>query len=158
MGKVLSVESLLTELAPLRGQSTIVMTNGCFDILHVGHLRYLQTAKALGDILVIAVNSDASVRRLKGPERPIVQESDRAEILAGLGCVDYVVIFDTPTPEPLIEKILPNINVKGDQYQPDTLPEAPLLKSLGITLALVPMVASRSSTNLIEKIKSLKST
>jgi D-beta-D-heptose 7-phosphate kinase/D-beta-D-heptose 1-phosphate adenosyltransferase len=157
MGQVIPREQISQVLAPHRGRDVIVCTNGCFDLLHVGHLRYLQAARSYGDLLVIALNSDASVRGLKGPERPIVPESDRAELLAGLTCVDYVVLFDEPTPVELIREIRPNIQVKGAQYTEETLPEMPVLRELGIELRLVPMVDNRSSTNLIEKIKGLVS-
>jgi rfaE bifunctional protein nucleotidyltransferase chain/domain len=155
MGEVIPVHQIADRLAPLRGQSVIVSTNGCFDILHVGHLRYLQAARALGDILVIALNSDRSVHGLKGPERPIVPEAERAELLAGLRCVDYVVLFDEPTPEALLKEIRPNMHVKGGQYNEENLPEAPLLKSLGAELRFIPMVENRSTTNIIEKIQRL---
>ena len=134
----------------------IVSTNGCFDILHVGHLRYLQAARKLGDLLVVALNSDVSVRGLKGPERPIVPEADRAELLAGLACVDVVVLFDEPTPDKALRAIQPNIHVKGGQYTEETLPEAALLKELGAEIRFIDMVAERSSTNIIEKIKALE--
>lgn len=153
MGQVLAVPQLLEELAPLRGQSSIVTTNGCFDILHVGHLRYLQGCKGMGDKLVVMVNSDASVRRLKGPQRPIVPEADRAELLAGLGCVDYVVLFDEDTPEPLMEIIRPDFHAKGAQYNEDNLPEMATLRKIGAQVKFVPMVENRSTTSVIDTIK-----
>lgn len=153
MGQVLAVPQLLEELAPLRGQSSIVTTNGCFDILHVGHLRYLQGCKSMGDKLVVMVNSDASVRRLKGPQRPIVPEADRAELLAGLGCVDYVVLFDEDTPEPLMEIIRPDFHAKGAQYNEDNLPEMATLRKIGAQVKFVPMVENRSTTSVIDTIK-----
>lgn len=153
MGQVLSIGKLLEELAPLRGQSSIVTTNGCFDILHVGHLRYLQGCKGMGDKLVVMVNSDASVRRLKGPQRPIVPEADRAELLAGLGCVDYVVLFDEDTPEPLMETIRPDFHAKGAQYNEDNLPEMATLRKIGAQVKFVPMVENRSTTSVIDSIK-----
>lgn len=155
MGQVVNRTEILEKLAPLRGQATIVTTNGCFDILHVGHLRYLQAAKALGDVLVIALNSDRSVRELKGPERPIVGEADRAELLAGLSCVDYVVLFDEITPASLLAKLKPDVHVKGAQYTPETLPEAELLQSMGTRLELVAMVENRSTSGVVERIKAL---
>lgn len=153
MGKVLALPQLLEELAPLRGQSSIVTTNGCLDILHVGHLRYLQGCKSMGDKLVVMLNSDASVRRLKGPQRPIVPEADRAELLAGLGCVDYVVLFDEDTPEPLMEIIRPNFHAKGAQYNEDNLPEMATLRKIGAQVKFVPMVENRSTTSVIDTIK-----
>lgn len=150
---VLTKDDLLKTLAPLRGQSSIVVTNGCFDILHVGHLRYLQACKKLGDILVVLVNTDASVHRLKGPTRPIVNEADRSELIAGLGCVDYVVLFDENTPEALLEVIKPDFYAKGDQYNEDNLPEINTLRKIGTQVRFVPMVASRSTTSIIETIQ-----
>lgn len=155
MGEIVSRNEIADRLAPLRGQSVIVSTNGCFDILHVGHLRYLQAARSYGDLLVLALNSDASVQGLKGPERPIVPEMDRAELLAGLSCIDYVVLFDEPTPANLLQVIRPDIHVKGAQYTMETLPEGELLQSMGTQLKLVEMVENRSSTNIIDKIKRL---
>lgn len=157
MGKVITPDELQNTLAPFRsGGKKLVSTNGCFDILHVGHLRYLQAAKAMGDTLVVAINSDQSVKGLKGPERPLVCEDDRAELLAALNCVDYVVIFDEPTPENLLKKIRPDIHVKGGDYDPDSLPEAATLKALGAELRFVDLVANRSTTNLVDKIKAAK--
>lgn len=152
-GVVFNSNQLMELLAPLRGQASVVTTNGCFDILHVGHLRYLQACKALGDILVVLVNSDASVRRLKGPQRPIVAEADRAELLAGLSCVDYVVLFEEDTPEPLIEKIKPDFHAKGDQYTEENLPEMETLRRVGTSVRFVPMVESRSTSGIIETIQ-----
>lgn len=156
-GPVLTKDQLLETLAPLRGQSSVVVTNGCFDILHVGHLRYLQACKAAGDILVVLVNTDASVRRLKGPERPIVNESDRAEVIAGLGCVDYVTLFDEPTPEVLLEAIRPDFYAKGAQYNEDNLPEMDTLRKIGTQVRFIPMVESRSTTSIVDKIKQIVS-
>ena len=152
MGEVLSPTQLNDRLASKRGQSAIVTTNGCFDILHVGHLRYLQACKAMGEILVVLVNSDSSVRRLKGPKRPIVSESDRAELIAGLGCVDYVVLFEEDTPEPLLEIIKPDYHAKGAQYNEENLPEMATLRKIGAQVRFVPMVDNRSTTNVIDTI------
>ena len=154
MGQVLTADELEKTLAPLKREGqTIVSTNGCFDILHVGHLRYLQEAKKMGDVLVVCINSDASVKGLKGPERPLVCEDDRAELLAGLECVDYVVIFDAPTPEDVLKQIKPDIHVKGGDYNPESLPEAATLKAMNTELRFVNLVANRSTTNLVDKIK-----
>ncbi len=154
MGQFVSVDKLLSALAPL--EKTIVTTNGCFDILHVGHLRYLQSAKALGDLLVVAMNSDQSVQGLKGPKRPVVPEADRAELLAGLSCVDYVVLFDEPTPASLLQQIRPHVHVKGAQYNVDSLPEAEMLQAMGTKIEFIPMVEGRSSTQVIDRIKQLE--
>jgi len=133
---------------------TIVTTNGCFDLLHVGHLRYLQQTKALGDALIVCLNSDASIQRLKGTSRPILPENDRAELLLGLKCVDGVVIFGEDTPETVLKAIRPNIHAKGGDYDETSLPEAETLKALGSQLAFLPLVQGRSTTNIVEKIKS----
>lgn len=153
MGQVLDKTELLKRLAPLRGQSSIVTTNGCFDILHIGHLRYLQACKELGDILVVMMNSDASVQRLKGPQRPIVQQADRAELVAGLGCVDYVVLFEEDTPEDLLKIIQPDFHAKGAQYTEENLPEMDTLRSIGAQVRFVPMVENRSTTSIVETIQ-----
>jgi rfaE bifunctional protein nucleotidyltransferase chain/domain len=152
MGEVLQPTQLNDRLASLRGQSDIVTTNGCFDILHVGHLRYLQACKMAGETLVVLLNSDASVRRLKGPQRPIVQEADRAELLAGLACVDFVTLFEEDTPEALLEIIRPNYHAKGDQYTIENLPEMTSLRKIGAQVRFVPMVENRSTSNIIETI------
>lgn len=131
----------------------IVFTNGCFDILHVGHKRYLQKAAELGDLLIIGVNSDASVKRLKGPERPINNENDRAEMVAALGFVDYVVVFDEDTPYELIRQIQPDVLVKGGDYKPDQVVGKDLVEKRGGKLVLIPFVDGKSTTNIINKIK-----
>lgn len=134
----------------------VVFTNGCFDILHIGHVRYLQDARAQGDLLVVGVNSDDSVRKLKGPERPVVPEFERVEILSALECVDYVTIFSEDTPVELILAIRPNVHVKGGDYKPEDLPEADAVRSVGGSIAIVPYTSTetegRSTTNLIGKI------
>ncbi len=132
----------------------IVFTNGCFDILHVGHVRYLQEARALGDLLVVGVNTDASVRRLKGPTRPINPEEERAELLAALACVDYVSLFDEQTPEVLIGLIQPHIHVKGGDYKIEDLPEAKVVQGYGGQVVIMPLVADRSTTRLLQRLQS----
>lgn len=131
----------------------IVFTNGCFDILHIGHVRYLQEAAKLGDILVMGLNSDASVRRLKGPERPVNNEMDRAELLCALGFVDYVVIFEEDTPLELIKKIQPDVLVKGGDYSNEYVVGTNEVEARGGKLILIPFVEGKSTTNIIEKIK-----
>ncbi len=153
IGAVLTEAQLLDRLAPVRGQSSIVVTNGCFDILHVGHLRYLQACKQLGDILVVLVNSDSSVKRLKGPQRPIVPEADRAELVAALGCVDFVALFSEDTPVRMLEIIKPDFYAKGAQYTEDNLPEMETLRKIGAQVRFVPMVENRSTTNIIDVIR-----
>lgn len=145
----------LVEQAKGQGR-TVVFTNGCFDILHIGHVRYLQDARALGDLLVVGVNSDDSVRRLKGPDRPVVPEFERVEILAALQCVDYVTIFAEDTPVELILTVKPDIHVKGGDYRPEDLPEADAVLSVGGRIQIVPYTSTetegRSTTTLIGKI------
>ena len=131
----------------------IVFTNGCFDLLHVGHLRYLRQARELGDVLVVGLNTDASVRRLKGPERPLTPEDERAELLAALRCVDYVTLFDEPVPSAVIELLRPHVHVKGGDYTPDRLPEASLVRSLGGEVVILPLTPGRSTTGIVEKLR-----
>ncbi len=131
----------------------IIFTNGCFDILHIGHLRYMQEAAELGDILVIGLNSDDSVKRLKGPERPINNQNDRAEMLSALEFVDYVVIFDEDTPYELIKKIQPDVLVKGGDYNKDNVVGKDIVEARGGELKLLPFVKGKSTTNIINKIK-----
>ncbi len=135
---------------------TIVFTNGCFDILHAGHVRYLRAAEAMGDFLVVGLNSDASVRRLKGEGRPIVPEADRAEVLDALRAVDIVTVFDEPTAEELVRLVKPDVYVKGGDYTVDTLPEAKIVQKAGGRVEFIPFVEGRSTTNVIERIKSGK--
>jgi D-beta-D-heptose 7-phosphate kinase/D-beta-D-heptose 1-phosphate adenosyltransferase len=129
----------------------IVFTNGCFDILHRGHVTYLDRAKGLGDVLIVAVNSDASVRRLKGPGRPINGLDDRLLVLEALSCVDHVVAFDTDTPEPLIEAVRPDVFAKGGDYTRGSLPEADLVERLGGSVQILPLVDDRSTTGIIDR-------
>lgn len=132
----------------------IVFTNGCFDILHIGHKRYLQCAAELGDILVVGVNSDASVRRLKGADRPVNTEQDRAEMLSAMGFIDYVAIFDEDTPYELIKKIQPDVLVKGGDYKPEEVVGRDIVEAHGGKLELIQFVEGKSTTNIIKKIKS----
>lgn len=150
----MSHEEAQVQIAQLRDQGLkIVFTNGCFDILHAGHVRYLSQARELGDYLVVGLNSDASVKRLKGPERPINHEWDRAEVLAGLWAVDCVIIFDDPTAEPLVKLFQPDIYVKGGDYEVKNLPEAQIVAAYGGETVLIPEVPGRSSSKVIEKIR-----
>ena len=146
MGEVLEVEQLLPRLAGRR----VVFTNGCFDLLHVGHLRTLQWARQQGEVLVVGLNSDASVRALKGPTRPITGQQDRAELLAGFACVDFVVIFAEADPTRLLAQIRPAVHVKGGDYRPEDLPEAALVRSWGGQVLVTPLIEGRS-TSTIEK-------
>ncbi|MBF6599134.1 MAG: D-glycero-beta-D-manno-heptose 1-phosphate adenylyltransferase [Dehalococcoidia bacterium] len=131
----------------------IVFTNGCFDILHRGHITYLNRAKALGDLLIVGINSDASVARLKGASRPINALDDRVQVLAALSCVDHIVPFDGDTPEQLIRALRPHVFVKGGDYTRETLPEAPLVEALGGVVQLLPYLEERSTSHIIERIQ-----
>lgn len=134
----------------------MVFTNGCFDLLHVGHVRYLQAARALGDVLVVALNGDASVRALKGPTRPINSETDRAEVLAALECVDYITIFHTERITGLAREVRPHIYVKGGDYTVESLDpgEVAALREAGSKIQILPLVPGKSTTAIIEKWKS----
>lgn len=150
MGKVVPFSQIAEELKNKRNKK-IVFTNGCFDLLHVGHVRYLQEAKACGDILVVGTNSDASVQILKGPTRPVQIENDRAEILAALSSVDYVVIFDEQTPLSLIQEVKPNVLVKGGDWKPESIVGGPFVMSYGGEVKSLQFVHGKSTTSLIEK-------
>ncbi len=131
----------------------IVFTNGCFDLLHVGHTRLLDAARALGDVLIVGVNTDAGVRRLKGPDRPLNPEGDRAEVLSAVAAVDAVVLFDEPTPVELIGQLRPHIHVKGGDYQASDLPEAEVVRAGGGEVVILPLVPGRSTTGLVEAMR-----
>lgn len=151
----------LPELRILRSRwraegKRLVLTNGTFDVLHIGHLRYLQAARALGDILVVGVNSDASVRAYKGPGRPVVPQDERTELLAALRCVDYVTIFDEPTATDLVEALEPEIYAKGGDYAADMgkpLPEAGAVRSYGGEVQIIPYVEGHSASEMIVRIR-----
>lgn len=131
----------------------IVTTNGCFDILHVGHLRYLQAARELGDLLVVGLNSDTSVRAIKGENRPLVPENERAELLAGLACVDYVTIFSELEPNTLLSQLKPDIHVKGGDYTIEQLPERAVVEAHGGKVIVGLNVPGKSTTDLIQVIR-----
>ena len=148
----------LSELQVLREQyrrehKTVVFTNGCFDILHAGHVRYLAAARDCGDILVVGLNSDASVHKLKGPGRPVNPAADRAEVLSALRSVDHVVIFDEDTAEELVRLLQPDVYVKGGDYSLDRLPESAIVAAYGGRTVLVPLVEGRSTTNVIRHLQ-----
>jgi rfaE bifunctional protein nucleotidyltransferase chain/domain len=148
--KIVSRPTLVAILDQRREEGRrIVLTNGCFDLLHVGHVRYLTRARALGDLLVVGLNSDASTRAIKGPKRPILPEHERAEVLAALAAVDYVTIFDEPTAEALVRQTRPDVYVKGAGYREEDLPEARVVRSYGGEVVLVPDVAGRSTSSLV---------
>lgn len=158
MGTVLPRNSIGSDiesfLHPIRAGKKLVFTNGCFDLLHVGHVRYLQQARQLGDLLFVGVNADASVKRLKGPERPIQNESDRAEILSALGCVDFVSIFDEDTPENLIQAVRPDILVKGGDWAIDQILGGTFVQSYGGKVMSLVLVEGKSTTKIIEASRS----
>lgn len=150
----LSEEELERQMEVHRAQGQrIVLTNGCFDVLHSGHTRYLNQAKQLGDILVVALNSDESVRRLKGAGRPINSMADRAAVVAALSCVDYVTVFDTPTATPLIRRLRPEVYAKGGDYTPEMLEETPAVEEYGGRVAILDYVAERSTTAVVKRIR-----
>ncbi|MDO4690725.1 MAG: D-glycero-beta-D-manno-heptose 1-phosphate adenylyltransferase [Fusobacterium sp.] len=141
----------IVNLAKEQGKK-VVFTNGCFDILHVGHISYLENAKRQGDILIVGVNSDESTRRLKGPTRPINNQNDRACMLSALKSVDYTVIFEEDTPEDLIAYLKPSIHVKGGDYKKDDLPETKIVEAYGGKVVILNFVEGKSTTNIINKI------
>ena len=153
-GKILSSVELREVRARLRGLGKrLVFTNGCFDILHVGHVRYLQRARELGDALLVAINSDRSVRELKGAGRPIMNEQERAEILAALSAVDYVTIFDDISPRALIAEVLPDVLVKGGDYKPDEIHGREEVEAAGGRVLSLPFIEGASTSSVIERIK-----
>ncbi|THJ09397.1 MAG: D-glycero-beta-D-manno-heptose 1-phosphate adenylyltransferase [Nitrospira sp. CG24C] len=154
--KILTKEQLLPLLQQARSQKRrIVFTNGCFDLMHVGHTRYLQAAKDLGDLLVVGVNGDASVRTLnKAPDRPIVSESQRAEVVAALGSVDYVTLFDEPDPRSLIAALQPDILVKGGDWAVEQIIGRDIVEARGGVVRTIPLVPGVSTTSIIERIRS----
>ena len=153
-GKILSEDSLLAERARLRSAGRkLVFTNGVFDILHVGHVRYLAEARSLGDALVVAINSDASVRALKGAGRPLMNQSERAEILAALRAASYVTIFDDVSPRSLIARLLPDVLVKGGDYALDEIHGREEVEAAGGRVVSLPFVKGVSSSAIIERMK-----
>jgi D-beta-D-heptose 7-phosphate kinase/D-beta-D-heptose 1-phosphate adenosyltransferase len=150
-----------TQLAPMldhaRAQKKrIVFTNGCFDLMHVGHTRYLQAAKGLGDLLIVGVNSDESVRSLnKAPDRPIVSDAQRAEVVAALGCVDYVVIFTEPDPLNVITTIRPDVLVKGGDWPVERIIGREIVEASGGVVKTIPLVPNVSTTSLIQRVRAL---
>ena len=152
--KILGIEEMLVERERLRDAGArLVFTNGVFDLLHVGHVRYLAQARGLGDALVVAINSDRTVRELKGPDRPIFDQSERAEILAALRYVDYVVVFDDVSPRSLISRLLPDLLVKGGDYQLDQIHGREEVEAAGGSVISLPFVIGASTTTLIERMK-----
>lgn len=154
MENLLNIQNLEQTIKELKSQNKkIVTTNGCFDILHVGHVRYLKESKKLGDILIVCLNSDSSVKKLKGESRPLNTESDRAEVLLGLKSVDYVIIFDEQTPSKLLDIIKPDFHTKGGDYDEKTLPEYPVIMKNNGKMVFINFVEGKSTTSIIEKMK-----
>lgn len=155
MASILRLTELTREREQLRASKrTVVFTNGCFDLMHPGHVRYLQQARSLGDTLIVALNSDASVRQLKGPARPILNEHERAEVMAALGCVDYVTIFDEPTPREIIATLLPDILVKGGDWGVEQIIGREEVEAAGGRVMSLPFVEGVSTSEIIERIVS----
>ena len=155
-GKVLSQEDLFKERERLRAEGKVVVfTNGVFDLLHVGHVRYLTQARALGDALIVAINSDRSVRELKGDDRPVIVEHERAEIVAALRQVSYVTIFDDVSPRTLIARLLPDVLVKGGDYALDEIHGGQEILAAGGKVVSLPFITGASTTAIIERMKGL---
>ncbi len=153
ISKIVEVKELINRIDPLRRSGKqVVFTNGCFDIMHAGHVRYLAAAKSEGEILIVGINSDKSVKSIKGKNRPIMPQDQRAEVLAGLWCVDYVVFFDEPDPLRLIQAIKPDILVKGEDWAEDKIIGADSVKADGGRVVRVAVVPDISTSMIIEKI------
>lgn len=151
--KILPLDQLRTERERLRqAGKTVVFTNGCFDLLHPGHVRYLQQARALGDVLIVALNSDRSVRELKGDKRPILSEAERSEVMAALASVDFVTVFDEPTPREIISALLPDILVKGGDWGIDAIVGREEVEAAGGRVMSLAFVEGCSTTDVIERI------
>jgi D-beta-D-heptose 7-phosphate kinase/D-beta-D-heptose 1-phosphate adenosyltransferase len=153
MAKILSLNELCAERERLRQAGRrVIFTNGCFDLIHPGHVSYLQQARALGDALVVALNSDRSVRELKGEKRPILDQNERAEVVAALGCVDYVTVFDDPTPREVIAALLPDVLVKGGDWEVDQIVGREEVEAAGGLVLSLPFVEGCSTSDMIERI------
>ncbi len=152
--KIKSLEAIVEEARGLRAQGkTIALANGVFDLLHVGHVRYLQDARKLADVLVVAVNSDASTRAYKGPGRPVIPERERAEMVAALWCVELVTVFDAPDVRGILRTLKPDVHVKGTDYTPTTVPERDEVLAYGGRVAVAGDPKDHSSTDLMKKLK-----
>jgi D-glycero-beta-D-manno-heptose 1-phosphate adenylyltransferase len=153
LNKSLSLKEAINKRQQLEKENKkVIFTNGCFDIIHAGHVTYLQQAKDLGDYLILGINSDSSVQKLKGPNRPIVPQNERITVLSALSMIDMIIIFDESTPIALIKNIQPDVHVKGGDYIKEDLPEYPVIKSYGGEVYILPFVPGASTTNIIEKI------
>ena len=153
MGQLLGRKNISEFIKKLHeAGKTVVATNGCFDILHVGHVRYLQTTKSFADYSIVLLNSDKSVKSIKGDDRPVNNENDRAEILTALSCVDFVVMFDEDSPASLLDEIKPDVYTKGADYNIETLPEREIMIKNGTRVEFIEFVQGKSTTNIIQKI------
>ncbi len=158
MGKILARKDLKTIIDAAKDSGKkIIFTNGCFDIIHAGHTSYLAEAKALGDVLIVAVNSDTSVRGIKGEKRPLVPEDERAEVVAALGCVDFVVIFEEPDPQALVDLLRPDVLVKGGDWREEDVIGRKSVDSWGGKVVIIPHKKGLSTTNIVERIKAVYS-
>lgn len=156
---ILDREKLVRQIETERKNGAkIILANGCFDLFHVGHIRYLTGAKELGDTLIVGINSDAQVRKLKGENRPFMPEDERAEIVSSIKAVDFVTIFDEPTVEELIRAVRPDFHAKGTDYTPETVPEREIVRECGGQTAIVGDPKDHSSTELIEKVSNVEIT
>lgn len=154
MGEVVKRENIRQIVKEIQdSRKTVVTTNGCFDILHVGHVRYLQKTKSFADYSIVLLNSDKSVKLIKGEDRPINNENDRAEILCALSCVDYVVLFDESSPRDLLDEIKPDVHTKGADYSVETLPEADVIIKNGGRIEFIEFVKGKSTTNTINTMR-----
>lgn len=152
--KIVELDALLERIAPLREDGkSIVFTNGCFDLIHVGHLRYLEAAARLGNCLIVAINGDDSLRRLKGPSRPILPADQRLRVLAGLACVDFVLTFDDDTPHRLLGAIRPEVLVKGANYSVDGVVGREVVEEYGGKVLTVALTEGRSTSDIVEKVR-----
>jgi rfaE bifunctional protein nucleotidyltransferase chain/domain len=153
-GKIMELDPLAERLRQLREEgSSVALANGLFDILHVGHLRYLDGAAAEADLLVVAINSDESARKLKGPDRPVTPQAERAELVAGFSCVDFVTIFGDDTVEPLLRALRPDVHCKGTDYTAESVPEAALSRELGIRTAIVGDPKRHATRSIIDRLR-----
>ncbi len=152
--RILDRDTLIAQIESAKsGGLTIVLTNGCFDVLHAGHIRYLLGARELGDVLVVAINADAQVRALKGVGRPILSEHDRSELVASIEAVDYVTVFDEPTVEQLLLAVRPNVHAKGTDYTEETVPERDVVRSFGGRVAIVGDPKNHSTSEMLKRLK-----
>ena len=148
-------DKLILHIAGVRRNRRVVFTNGCFDLLHPGHIRCLEQARALGDLLIVAINSDASVRRMKGAERPVMPEGERAEVLAALAAVDYVTVFEEDTPREIIARLVPDVLVKGGDWRPDQIVGRAEVETAGGRVVSIPLEPGWSTTALLKRISQL---